>query len=491
MAKKSSLINCLGVSLIVLASIRAHGDYADSLWLGYQEGLTNSGNLILTDLKVEQTALHTYYAGLVWNNGYMGVQRGDYFPKHVHFSVWDSSSNSPTELIWKGSDVVARRFGGEGTGWQAAWPFDWQEGTVYRLCVTLSHTNACTDYSAHFFDPVAGRWKRIATFRFRDVWSFGYVASFIEDFGNSSEHPRSVSYGNGWLRTYSNTWVELRTAAYGGGQFQTNKNGNVVENMFRLSTGGNTISNVPFNTMLMRDRESATSENKLVIGMNQNLVRLRWQSLPDVDYQLDWTTNLHIWSSSQRFAAVSNSWLEPRGLTSSRFYRLSATSPSIGVEKQTILANGSFELPGFDGMPYFRYLGNGDTNSLLGWTVINDGAGEPPYLHKAPGYGTIDQSYSLMLNQGSGLQTALPVTSGVTYELSFFAFVSGNQPVSPLSVSFAGFSTIVLNPQGLQTIRFTSATNTGSALLQFFNNSPAGDYRTYQLDLISVVPVDN
>ncbi len=39
----------------------------------------------MTDMQVEETAIYTYYAGLVWNNGYMGLQRvGAGFYNHVH-----------------------------------------------------------------------------------------------------------------------------------------------------------------------------------------------------------------------------------------------------------------------------------------------------------------------------------------------------------------------------------------------------------------------
>ena len=135
----------------------ALADYADSVWLDYQEGLTTSGDVIMTDIRVEETTLYTYYAGLVWNHGYMGLQRGGgpYF-KHVHFSLWDPPHGGFAEVVWAADGVVTERFGGEGTGWKSVWPFDWEEDITYRLCVALVHTNSATDYMAFFFDPAAG-----------------------------------------------------------------------------------------------------------------------------------------------------------------------------------------------------------------------------------------------------------------------------------------------------------------------------------------------
>src|SRR5690348_2824996 len=105
------------ITILLLAMMggSAFADYADSVWLDYQEGLATAGDVILTDLQVEVTALYTYYAGLVWNNGYMGLQRGgNGFYKHVHFSVWDPSGGGVADLIWADHDVVTERFGGEG-----------------------------------------------------------------------------------------------------------------------------------------------------------------------------------------------------------------------------------------------------------------------------------------------------------------------------------------------------------------------------------------
>lgn len=104
---------------------------------------------------------------------------GPGYDKHVHFSVWDPSGGGYADLVWAAPDVVTQRFGGEGTGWKAMWPFLWSEHVPYRLCVRLVHTNtATTHYQAFFFDPAAGTWKHLATFGRSDGHhAFSYVAS--------------------------------------------------------------------------------------------------------------------------------------------------------------------------------------------------------------------------------------------------------------------------------------------------------------------------
>jgi hypothetical protein len=132
------------------------------------------------------------------------------------------------------------------------WPFDWNEGITYRLCVALVHRNSATHYMSFFFDPAAGEWKHLATFRRGDaLLSFSYVASFVEDFGGTLSYRRSCLLGNAWLRTLS-TWIDLRTARYASGGSQTNKDADLVGDTFRLETGGNTSNDTPVGTMLMR-----------------------------------------------------------------------------------------------------------------------------------------------------------------------------------------------------------------------------------------------
>jgi hypothetical protein len=304
----------------------AFAEYADSVWLDYQEGLGTSGDVIITDMQVEATSIYTYYAGLVWNNGYMGLQRGgNGFNKHVHFSVWDPSGGGFADLVWADHDVVVERFGGEGTGWKAMWPFNWEQNTTYRLCVTLTHTNSATDYTAYFFDPTAGTWKPLATFRRNDAQhAFSYVASFVEDFGNTLNSRRSCRFGNAWLRTFQPNWIDLRTAKYATGGSQTNKDADVVGGMFRLETGGNTTNDTPAYTTLSRLPAQAlpTDHNPRIdiTGSGQS-VTLRWQTLPWRSYYLESTTNLLQWPPDQRQATASNRWVEAIGSNNVKFFR--------------------------------------------------------------------------------------------------------------------------------------------------------------------------
>lgn len=316
----------LGLLCLNLLAGAARADYADSVWLDYQEGLRETGDVIMTDLQVEATALYTYYAGLVWNNGYMGLQRGggNYF-KHVHFSVWDPSGGGMADLVSAGSGVVTERFGGEGTGWKAMWPFTWQENTPYRLCVTLTHTNAMTDYTAYFFNPTAGTWKRLATFRRKDaLHTYSYVASFVEDFGGTLNSRRACLLGNAWLRTLAGRWVELKSAKYASGGSKTNKDADAVGRDFRLETGGATTNDTAGYTLLIRGAallRPTDHEPRIAVTDSGKSVTLQWQTLPWPLYYLDSTPNLPEWPSDQRYTTTSNKWVEALGTNGLRIFR--------------------------------------------------------------------------------------------------------------------------------------------------------------------------
>lgn len=312
---------------LTMVAAPVFADYADSVWLDYQEGLGISGDVIMTDMQVEVTAIYTYYAGLVWNNGYMGLQRaGAGFFKHVHFSIWDPSGGGVADLVWAGNDVVTERFGGEGTGWKAMWPFNWAENTTYRLCVALTHTNSATDYTAYFFDPTGGTWKRLATFRRHDAQhTFSYIASFVEDFGNTLNSRRSCLFGNAWLRTFQAKWIDLKTARYATGGSQTNKDADVTGQLFRLETGGNTINDTPVYTSLSRlpSQTLPTNHNlQIVITNSGQSVMVQWQTLPWRSYYLEFTMNLQQWPPDQREATTSNRWIGAIGGNEMKFFRM-------------------------------------------------------------------------------------------------------------------------------------------------------------------------
>jgi len=170
------------------------------------------------------------------------------------------------------------------------------------------------------------------------------------------------------------------------------------------------------------------------------------------------------------------------------FYRASAND--------NLVANGDFESPGFNSAPDYRYLTSTASFSptlgidLPGWTTRDDGIGEPPYLAKLPGYTNEVHrgNYAVLLNQGSSISTTLPTQSGRAYTLTFWLRPAGNIPPEPFRVRIAGITTTFPTIPGWtqRTFHFTASSNDTAALLEFFNDSPPGDWRVWNLDDVAV-----
>lgn len=159
-----------------------------------------------------------------------------------------------------------------------------------------------------------------------------------------------------------------------------------------------------------------------------------------------------------------------------------------------LVSNGGFEAPGT--VTTYQYLSNGDSTSIPGWSVSDDGAGEKPYLmnKNRPGGSytnrVFEGSFAIALNQGSGITTTFPVTAGTTYTLTFYARKNNTTGYAPLEVTVAGtttgFADITTSFQGYA-YTFTATTTDPAAVLRFTNPSPTPDYKTYDLDAVSVV----
>lgn len=117
-----------------------------SVHLGYPAPV---GVAFSNEVTIEQSAVGTYFMVCGWDKGYFGLQELGNGKKLLIFSVWDSDQNDPkavkednrTKLIRKDENVRIGRFGGEGTGGQSFFDYDWKVGTKYRLLVTANVKN--------------------------------------------------------------------------------------------------------------------------------------------------------------------------------------------------------------------------------------------------------------------------------------------------------------------------------------------------------------
>jgi len=232
------------------------------------------------EIKVERSAPGTYFAVCGWDRGYYGLQELGNGKKVLIFSVWDSSSNDPNaarpedrvKLLHQDPAVRVARFGGEGSGGQSFYDFDWQLGQTYRFAVLAQPQEQRTAYAGYFFEPTARTWKHLITYSTitggRPL--SGYY-SFVEDFKRdkiSPKHLRQASFGPGWLRTAEGTWQPLRDARFTADANPVlNIDAGLREGRFFLATGGEiTNANTLLNERVRLETENLSPPHDLPSG---------------------------------------------------------------------------------------------------------------------------------------------------------------------------------------------------------------------------------
>ncbi len=234
-----------------LADEKLEGIACRSVHLGYPG---SEGDTFYCEAKVEQSAPGSYFMVCGFNVGYFGIQELANSKKVVLFSVWDPGiQNDPkfvdkdkqVQVVYHDPEVRAKRFGGEGTGGQSFFDYDWKIGETYRFLVTSKTVDGRSAFSGYFFMPEKKEWKHLVTFSTvatkRQLK--GYY-SFVEDFKRdrvSTTKPRVASFGNGWIRDLSGEWKSLDRARFtGDGNPVTNIDSGIHGDLFFLATGGET-----------------------------------------------------------------------------------------------------------------------------------------------------------------------------------------------------------------------------------------------------------
>jgi hypothetical protein len=173
-----------------------------------------------------QDVMGSYFMASGFGEGYFGIQVNSPTERRVLFSVWSPfSTNNPQEipedqriqLLKKGDDVTAGKFGGEGSGGQSYRRYMWKAGTTYGFLLKGEPAeNNSTDFTAWFFAPEIGQWELMACFR-RPKTST-YVRrphSFLENFiPQTGQYARKGLYSNQWVCDPQGNWTELTQARF-------------------------------------------------------------------------------------------------------------------------------------------------------------------------------------------------------------------------------------------------------------------------------------
>jgi hypothetical protein len=219
------------------------------------------------EVTVNESVPNSYFMACGFRHGYFGIQ--EFAPgrdRRVLFSVWDpGKQDDPSavkpeervEVLYHAPDVLVRRFGGEGTGGQSFFTYNWKYGETYRFLVQAVAEGNKTSFSGYFFLNETNQWKHLVTFRtITGGAPLSNFYSFIEDFrrdGKSPHERRSARFGNGWVKTVDGQWAELTKATFTADPTPLDNIDATVDGpVFALATGGMTVKHTELRSDIQR-----------------------------------------------------------------------------------------------------------------------------------------------------------------------------------------------------------------------------------------------
>ena len=255
---RSFLVPFLHVMAVVLLAVpsqadeRLKGIACRSVHLGFPGADVTAFYNCVTP---RTSAAGTFFMVCGWDAGYFGLQELGDGKKLVIFSVWDDASgDNPDDvkeeqrvkLLYQHPKVRVGRFGGEGTGGQSFYDFDWKLDETYHFLVTATPNDQRTEYSGYLYDAELQEWMKLITF---STVTGGKRAdglySFIEDFKRdrqSTKFTRRAEFGPGWVE-HNEQWTPITSARFtADANPVVNIDAGLEKEAFFLATGG-TIEN--------------------------------------------------------------------------------------------------------------------------------------------------------------------------------------------------------------------------------------------------------
>lgn len=237
-----------------------------------------AGTAFYNEVKVEQSAAGTYFCAIGFNSGYFGIQQLGNGKKLALFSIWDPTTGNDSrkvpdekrvKTLFQGDGVRVGRFGGEGTGQQSFFDFDWAAGDTYRFLVTaqpVADDSGRVAFAGYFYLPKERAWKHLVTMStVTKKTTLGGYYSFIEDFQRNRESTKNVrraEFGNAWVKPVTGDWkpvTEARFTADSSPTLNIDAGLNAAKDRFWLATGGDTANA----TTKLQEKIALTNDAKL------------------------------------------------------------------------------------------------------------------------------------------------------------------------------------------------------------------------------------
>lgn len=229
------------------------------LWWSNQAIETPEATAFYNEAIVDESTGGSYFMACGFSKGYFGIQELVNGKKIALFSVWEpGAQNNPNvtpeerrvKELAHGEGVRVKRFGGEGTGGQSFYDYDWEIGESVRFIVYAKPDGPDrTQYAGYIYLPKEHRWQHMATF---STIANGHLLrgyySFVEDFrrnGKSATVVHRARFGNGWVLAKAGdndfTWQPLDQARFTADNTPTmNIDSGAERDWIYLQTGGET-----------------------------------------------------------------------------------------------------------------------------------------------------------------------------------------------------------------------------------------------------------
>ena len=270
-------VTALAILLSVAVAPLARGDdppaaprAARSVHLHYP---APKADAFYNEVTVERSVPGSYFMACGFRHGYFGIQELSRGRKVVIFSVWDPTKGDEAdkvpleqrvEILHHAPDVEVKRFGGEGTGGQSFFKYDWKTGETCHFLVRAKVEGDKTAYAGYFYLPQDKAWKHLVTFRTRTGGDkLEGLYSFVEDFRRdtkSATESRRAQFANGWVLA-AGEWKPLVTARFTASsatwEARNTIDAGLAGDRFYLQTGGDTKTTMRLNSQIDRPASDA------------------------------------------------------------------------------------------------------------------------------------------------------------------------------------------------------------------------------------------
>jgi len=214
----------------------------------YYNGPSGNATIFENQINVSASIIDTYFGMVGHNWGYGGIQmQGTTSTKAGIFSIWDQGTEESTMYAYNAGLSIQKmgRFGGEGTGAQFLFNYNWNFGTNYRCAyrVFQESDGVHLRLNAFFYDASLGTWTYVVTYRANtggQTLPVGSLYSFNENYGGTYGN-RTATMNNAWAWVPGSGWSDLSSGSVFNIPMGPNDFGQVLTNLggFTYNSGPN------------------------------------------------------------------------------------------------------------------------------------------------------------------------------------------------------------------------------------------------------------